>query len=172
MDVNLFAVHYGNFWTGGLMLIGFLTLVMSNDAAAQSASVTPLQGQSAEQIEADKQACYGTAVQSSGFDPAQATAGTQPSGARVRGAARGAAAGATAAEVRGRQYDAYDRIDDDLQQEYRRNEAKSTAAAGAVVGGAAQRRERRKQAAQSSKGQQAFSSAYTSCLMARGYAVQ
>ena len=85
---------------------------------------------------------------------------------------RGCTAGAAAAEVRGRQYDAYDRVDDDVKREYRRNDAKSAAAVGAVIGGTAQRRERRQAAAQTSQGQSAFDNAYKSCLTAKGYTVQ
>jgi hypothetical protein len=157
---------------GVLVLLGFAAMAMINNAKAQTSTVTPLQGQSAEQLEADKQTCNSTAVQSSGYDPAQADTARQSSGKRLRGAAAGAAAGSAAAEVRGRQYDAYDKANDDLKQDYRRNEAKSAAAAGAVVGGASQRRDRREQSAQTAAGQQAYDGAYRSCLSGRGYSVQ
>jgi hypothetical protein len=147
---------------GVLVLLGFAAMAMINNAKAQTSTVTPLQGQSAEQL----------AVQSSGYDPAQADTARQSSGKRLRGAAAGAAAGSAAAEVRGRQYDAYDKANDDLKQDYRRNEAKSAAAAGAVVGGASQRRDRREQSAQTAAGQQAYDGAYRSCLSGRGYSVQ
>lgn len=132
-------------------------------------AVAPIKGQSAQQVEMDKQQCYSSAVQTSGYDPAGPAGGRQPAGGRARGAAVGAAAGATAAEVRGRQHEAYDRIDDDVKQEYRRQDAKPAAAAGAVVGGAAQRRDRRQTSAQAA---QAFDTTYRSCLTARGYSVQ
>jgi hypothetical protein len=157
---------------GALVLLGCAAMTMVSNATAQTGTVTPLQGQSAEQLAADQQACHGTAVQGSGYDPAQAETARQPSGQRLRGAAAGAAAGSAAAEVRGRQYDVYDKADDDLKQDYRQNEAKSAAAAGAVIGGASKRQDRRQQAAQTSAGQQAYDGAYRSCLTSRGYSVQ
>lgn len=154
------------------VLAGAALLALHNGEAAQGMAVMPLKGQSAQQAEADKQQCYSTAVQTSGYDPSGAQGTKQPAGGRVKGAAVGAAAGAAAAEARGRQHEAYDRIDDDVKQEYRRQDAKSAAAAGAVVGGAAQRRDRRQSSAQAAQGAQAFDSAYRSCLTARGYSVQ
>ena len=157
---------------GVSLTAGLALLAMSAAAVAQTATVTPTKGQSPQQVEADKQQCYGAAVQSSGYDPDASQAAQPAGGGRARGAAAGAAAGAVAAEARGRQYDAYDKIDSDVKQEYRQKDAKSAAAAGAVVGGAAQRRERRQGAAEASTGSQAFDNAYRSCLTSRGYAVQ
>jgi hypothetical protein len=60
------------------------------------AVIYPANGQSPEQQAKDESECYAWAKQQSGFDPAQAAAPapapapTQPSGARVRGAAGGA----------------------------------------------------------------------------------
>jgi hypothetical protein len=51
------------------------------------------------------------------------------------------------AEVRGEQYQAYDKLPNEARQEYRQNEARSAAAAGVVIGGARQRQQRREQAA-------------------------
>jgi len=93
-------------------------------------------------------------------------------GLRSRTGQDGQAAIGAAAEVRGRQYDAYDKADDDLKQDYRQNEAKSAATAGAVIGGVSKRQDRRQQAAQTSAGQQAYDGAYRSCLTTRGYSVQ
>ena len=45
------------------------------------------------------------------------------------------AAGAAAAEVRGNQYGNYDKVDSDVQKEYRQDQAQDAAVAGAVVGG-------------------------------------
>lgn len=157
---------------GASLMTGLGLLVLSAVAGAQTVTVTPTKGQSPQQVEADKQQCHGAAVQSSGYDPAASQAAQPAAGGRARGAVAGAAAGAAAAEVRGRQYEAYDKIDDDVKQEYRQKDAKSAAAAGAVVGGTAQRRERREAAAGASTGTQAFDNAYRSCLSARGYAVQ
>ncbi|MGE8634629.1 MAG: hypothetical protein ACN6P8_13925, partial [Achromobacter piechaudii] len=70
--------------------------------------------------------------------------------------------------ARGRQHEeAYDRVDDDVKQEYRQNQAKDAAVAGMVVGGSRQRQDRREQAKDSS----AASSAYASCMQQRGYQV-
>ena len=115
----------------GLSLtVGLTLLAMGAAAGAQTATVTPTKGQSPQQVEADKQQCYGAAVQSSGYDPAASQAAQPAAGGRARGAATGAAAGAAAAEVRGRQYEAYDKVDDDVKQEYRQNDAKSAAPGG------------------------------------------
>ncbi len=57
--------------------------------------VFPAQGQSPEQQKQDEAACYNWAVENSGYDPANppdvqvATQPSGPSGARVRGAAKG-----------------------------------------------------------------------------------
>jgi len=67
---------------GALVLLGCSAMMMVSNATPQTGTVTPLQGQSAEQQEADKQACHGTAVQGSGYDPAQAKTARQPSGQR------------------------------------------------------------------------------------------
>lgn len=107
-------------------------------AYATQFTVTPAQGQTAQQVGSDQAACASTAQQSSGHNPSQtvATAALQPQvGGRVKGAATGAAAGAVGAQVRGNQYQAYNNLSDDAQQQYRQNQAKSAAAAGAVVGG-------------------------------------
>ena len=169
-----FILSRSNYRPGisALVLLAMAAMAMTSNATAQAGTVTPLQGQSAEQSEADKQACHGAAIQSSGFDPAQAGTASQPSGQRLRGAAAGAAAGSAAAEVQGRQHDAYENVDDDVKQDYRQNEAQSAAAAGAVIGGVSKRQDRREQAAQTSAGQQAYDGAYRSCLTARGYSVQ
>ena len=92
--------------------------------ALVQAVIYPANGQSPEQQAKDESECYAWAKQQSGFDPAQAAAPapapapTQPSGARVRGAARGAAGGAIIGEI----------ADDD---------AGKGAAIGAVAGGMA-----------------------------------
>ena len=161
-----------------------LAAALSGATQAQQPTVQAAQGQSYEQMEKDKAECYSIASQSTGYNPAQASAApasstTPQGGGRLRGAAAGAMAGAARAEVRGNQYQAYERAPDELKQEYRRNEAKSAAAAGAVVGGARQRQSRREQAraqenqaAQQSAATSSFNQAYNSCLMGRGYVVK
>lgn len=127
---------------------------------AQAESIVPLKGQTSQQTQIDIKECQSIASTSSSAPQA---------GGRLKGAAVGAAAGATGAEVRGRQHDEfYENVDDDRKQDYRQNRARQTAAAGAVVGGARQRQERR---AQSKTDAAASSSAYTGCLQGRGYQV-
>jgi hypothetical protein len=153
---------------------------VANIALAQQSAVQLAQGQSAEQQQKDMADCQAIAKQSTGYDPAappQAAAPTEPErGGRVRGAAKAATASAVRSEVKGQQYDAYDKLSDDVKQEYRQNEAKSAAAAGAVVGGSRQRQERREQdkaqeqqAAQANAATSAYDQAYKSCMMGRGY---
>jgi hypothetical protein len=149
-----------------------LSLALAYPLAASAQSVTPLQGQSAEQMQKDMAECQSLAQQSSAPAPVSAP---PPRGERARGALVGAAAGAAAAEVRGQQHEAYDKVSDDVKQEYRQNQAKEAAAAGAVVGGAKQRRARREQSqageAQAAQAGQASQQAYQGCLMGRGYGV-
>src|SRR5262245_36413753 len=74
-------------------------------SSSLGALVYPAKGQTAAQQSVDEQECYNWAKGQTGFDPAApaappqqasapAPAPTGPTGARVRGAARGAAAGA------------------------------------------------------------------------------
>lgn len=106
---------------------------------AHAETVVPMQGQTPQQIQADTDACK--AQSKTAYDQALAAAkqapatsattasAPAPSGGRVRGAAAGAVAGAAAAEVRGNQYENYDKVDSDVQQEYRQNQAQSADAA-------------------------------------------
>jgi hypothetical protein len=151
-----------------------LLSAMVGASCAQASTVIPAQGQTPEQIQADTAACQSQGAQASAAAaPAPAPA---PQGGRLRGAAVGAAAGAAAAEVRGNQYEAYDRVDSDVQQEYRQNQAQEAAVAGAVVGGAKQRQQRRQstqqQQAAAQTQQQQGSQAFDACMGARGYTVQ
>ncbi|MBV6823388.1 YMGG-like glycine zipper-containing protein [Pseudomonas sp. PD9R] len=126
-------------------------------------TVVPIKGQNSQQTQLDINDCHNIAA-SQGTSTAP-----PPSGGRLKGAAVGAAAGATGAEVRGRQHDEfYNGVDDDVKQDYRQNRAKQTAAAGAVVGGARQRQDRREQQKTSAS---TTSTAYTSCLQGKGYQV-
>lgn len=136
----------------------FTTLtVLSLGVMAET--LTPLKGQSATVIQQDISACQAQA----GRSPANNT--RESNGGRARGAVTGAVAGAAVGEVRGNRYDAYDRLDDDVKQEYRQNKARDGAVAGAVVGGARQRQARR----ESSQTAAASSSAYNNCMQQRGY---
>ena len=126
--------------------------------------VYPAKGQSPEQQKTDEAECYTWAVQQSNYDPANppqaATAQQAPvtgSGARVRGAAAGAAVGAIGG-----------------------NDVGNAAAKGAVVGGVAQRNRNRGAAEQANAnasqqqqaGQAAFQKARAACLEGRGYTVK
>jgi hypothetical protein len=166
-------------------LAACLVQVAASESIAQQFTVTPAKGQSAQQVESDMAACSASATQPSAYDPAQAGAAApaQPQvGGRVKGATAAGAAGLAAAEVQGRQYEAYENLSDDAKQEYRRNDAKSAAAAGAVAGGVKQRQDRRqgrRQNAQTQQQQQqqqasaagAYDQAYKACLQGRGYTV-
>jgi hypothetical protein len=82
------------------------------------------------------------------------------------------------AEARGNEHDAWDQVDDDRKQEYRRDEAQSAARAGVAVGGVRARQGRREARRQQGQQQQqqasaadAWSQAYQGCLQGRGYSV-
>ncbi|HZX17667.1 MAG TPA: hypothetical protein VFF22_12515 [Pseudomonas sp.] len=143
---------------GALLLLGL--------PLAQAETLTPLQGQSSEQIQSDTAACQAQSG-SSQQQPDSNSVG----GERLRGAAKGAAVGATAAQIRGNQHDEiYDRVDDDVKQQYRQNRARDAAAVGVAVGGSRQRqdrRENRRNAESSADSQQA----YINCMSGRGYSV-
>jgi hypothetical protein len=137
--------------------------LVSVPAGAQSATVKPNAGQSQEQMQKDVADCQAIAQQS-----ASGSSGTKARGGRVRGAAVGAAAGAARAEVQGQQHAGYDRLSDDVKQDYRQNQRQSAAAAGAVVGGSRQRQQRRSDRATAEQGS---ADAYAGCLQGRGYTV-
>ncbi|MGF6092259.1 hypothetical protein [Pseudomonas sp. 18173] len=144
--------------------LAVLMVMLSTSALA--ATVVPLKGQTSQTIQQDTSACQS---QANAQHPVQ---GTVPSGGRVKGAATAAVAGATAAEVRGRQHEiVYDQIDDDIKQDYRQNQARSAAAAGAVVGASRQRQARRQNLEASEQSTTANNSVYSSCLQQRGYDV-
>jgi hypothetical protein len=150
-------------------VLAAFTLAVPAASLAQTMTITPTKGQSAQQVELDKSECTGIAQQSAA---SSAPPPAQPErGGRLKGAAVGAAVGAGGANRRGG--DAYDRAGDTAQDAYREDQAKKGAAAGVVVGGVNQRRDNRQAGAQQqAAGQQATDSAYRSCLMSRGYNVQ
>ena len=144
--------------------VALVTMLLSTSALA--ATVIPLKGQTSQTIQQDTSACQS---QANAQHPVQSTV---PSGGRVKGAATAAVAGATAAEIRGRQHEnLYDQIDNDTKQDYRQNRAHSAAAAGAVVGASRQRQERRHNLSASEQSITANNSVYSSCLQQRGYDV-
>lgn len=144
--------------------LALVTMLLSTSALA--ATVIPLKGQTSQTIQQDTSACQS---QANAQHPVQSTV---PSGGRMKGAATAAVAGATAAEIRGRQHEnIYEQIDDDTKQDYRQNRAHSAAAAGAVVGGSRQRQARRQNMNESEQSITANNSVYSSCLQQRGYNV-
>lgn len=142
------------------VLASFVTLT-----AWAETTIVPAAGQTSEQMAADRTACDTQAASQSGYHPSQpapTASSSQPvTGQRVKGAARGAVAGAVREE----------RTDKD--------ERENEDAVGAVVGGSRQRQDRRdsrrdtaqEQKAYSQK-QAAYQQAFTACMTARGYAVQ
>lgn len=140
----------------------------------QTLAVTPMKGQTPEQVKTDTTECQASG-NAAGSSTAQATAPTSPppAGGRARGAMAGAAAGATAAEIRGQSHAGYDRLPEGAKQEYRQQQAREGAAVGAVAGGMNQRHQRRQAAAQSAQSQEAASNAYNqafvTCMQGRGY---
>jgi len=151
-----------------------MSAFMISTIAQADLVVYPAKGQSAEQQKQDESACYSWAVKQSGFDPARpppvpqaAAPSTQPSGpsgARIRGAMKGAIIG-----------------------EIADGDTSDAAVAGAVLGGSRERRERRQaeqqQQANAAQQQQAalekqqaakvaFDKARAACLEGRGYSVK
>lgn len=145
-----------------------LILASAFSSGVSAVTITPMQGQTPEQIQMDQAECTSMAQQSAGSQ----TAAPAPRGGAMKGAAAGAMAGAAKAEVKGQQYGAYGNVNDDIKQEYRQNEAKSAAAAGAVIGAAKQRQQRNQASQQSAASSQAVDQAFGSCMMGRGYNVQ
>lgn len=148
---------------GLTLILSVLAILVSSNAMA--VTVVPLKNQTTQTIQRDTDACKSQA------DAQHPLPGAVPSGGRVRGATTAAVAGATAAQVRGRQHDAYDQLDDDLKQGYRQNHARSAAAAGVVVGAAKQRQARRESLSTTDQSITANNSVYSSCLQQRGYNV-
>lgn len=157
-----------------VMVLTFLLALHVVPALAQEMYVYPAKGQSKQQTESDKFACYTWAKQQTGFDPmkmAQATSpppsAEAPQGGLLRGGARGAAGGAIGGAIAGN--------------------AGKGAAIGAAVGGlfgGIRRREQEKQEAQEqqkwaqeqavtySQNRKAYDRAYKACLEGKGYTVQ
>ena len=155
-------------------------------AQAQDLFIYPAQGQSEEQQSRDRFECHSWAVQQSGFDPSNPSAGGQTAanvpppppkeateGGVLRGGARGAAVGAVGGAIAGNAG----------------RGAAIGAGTGALLGGMRRSDQRRRedqrqreyqqqvQAAQAQQQQanasarQAYNRAMTACLEARGYSV-
>ena len=136
--------------------IGLCGLLAGGITVAYAATVTPLQGQTAEQAGADQQQCAAQASSQSGYNP-NATAPTPQVGQRAAGAVRGAAAGKVVSNV------TKNSTDDAME---------GGAKLGALAGGGQQRRNNREQRQQTQQQAGAYNSAFSACLQARGYAVQ
>ena len=146
-----------------------LATLLVGTAVAQDLVIYPAKGQSQEQMDQDKYACYTWAKQQSGFDPTQAQSASQSpqtqgaGGERVRGAARGAAVGVVAGAIGGNAGKG----------------AAAGAAAGTMVGGMKKREQQRQQAqvqeqqsAADSQKQNAYNRAFGACMEGKGYTVK
>ncbi len=126
--------------------------------------VYPANGQSTEQQKMDEEECSTWAMENSGYDPSESPPATEtnsdpsgPSGARLRGAAKGALIGEIADEDTG-----------------------DAAAIGAVLGGSRERRANRKSSQQAqtttdssqNTGQTTYDKARAACLEGKGYSVK
>lgn len=145
-----------------LLLVTTILTLTGFAGFATGQTLLPLNGQNAEQIKSDDMACQNQAT---------TPATEQPQGGRLAGAVKGGLVGAAAAEVRGNQHEAYDRLDDDVQQEYRQENARDAAAVGAVIGGRHQRKERRAEQVAAPAAATTSSQAYISCMQGKGYSV-
>ena len=141
---------------------------------AQDFFIYPAKGQSQEQQEQDKYACYQWAKGQTGFDPMEAPRATAPppaqeaaKGGLFKGAARGAIAGLAVGAIAG---DAG-------------KGAAIGAAGGGLVGGARRSDQKRSEAhkqdqwaqdqsQQYSQRRNSYNRAYTGCLEGRGYTVK
>ena len=144
------------------ILSGALCLLLAAPATAQQ-YVYPAHGQSPAKQQKDEYACHSWAVKQSGFDPAHpptvvaaTPAPVTGSGARVKGAAVGAAVGSFSGN------------------------AGQGAAIGAVTGGVIRRNRNRQETAaqnqalanQIAAGQAAYGNARAACLTGKGYTVR
>lgn len=153
-----------------LLLVTTILTLTGFAGFATGQTLLPLNGQNAEQIKSDDMACQNQATSTTSTTSTTTPATEQPQGGRLAGAVKGGLVGAAAAEVRGNQYDAYDRLDDDVQQEYRQENARDAAAVGAVIGGRHQRKERRAEQVAAPVATTS-SQAYISCMQGKGYSV-
>jgi len=160
----------------GLFLISLLCFFPTSHVAFAQGDmfIYPKEGQSNEQLEQDKYACYNWAKNQTGFDPMAAPGATAPppqqeaqKGGVVKGAARGALAGVAIGAIAG--------------------DAGKGAAIGATGGalfGGMRRRDQAKQqeqaenqwaqeqASQYEHNRSNYNRGYAACLEARGYTVK
>jgi hypothetical protein len=148
-----------------------LGLGLSAGSAAAQQTITPTAGQSAEQLQADQAICINEAAAQSGYHPSASQSTADAGGPAVGGRARGAARGAAMGAVREGRTDADEREVEDLTD--------SAARVGAAAGGMRQRGDRREerretQAAEANQAEQQarYQQVFSSCMTAKGYAVQ
>ena len=155
-----------------VIISSVLTVVLSgaiNVSMASDPIVFPAKGQSNEQMEKDKYACYGWSKKETGFDPmATPKASTPPpsqtkkSGGVARGGLGGAALGGIVGGSSG---------------------AKKGLAAGGIVGGARQGSANKKteqkskeweqqEANKYAQGRSKYNRAYSACIEGKGYTVK
>lgn len=148
-----------------IALAASMTLLVFSGAAA-AVTLVPLKNQTSETIHKDTEACR---TQANDQHPLPTDVAV---GGRVRGAATGAVAGATAAQIKGHRHELiYDQLSHGTKQDYRQNQAASAAAAGAVIGGVRQRHQRRQDLSATEQALKANNSVYSACLQQRGYEV-
>jgi hypothetical protein len=160
----------------GMFLCGMLILLFGAGGALaqQDLIVFPSKGQSQEQMDKDKYACYEWAKQQTGFDPMAQPRATAPppeqaapQRSAVRGAARGAVLGVAVGAIAG---DAG-------------KGAAIGAASGGLMGGMRRRDQARQQehaqeqwaqeqAAQYTQKRSHYNRAYGACLEGKGYTVK
>jgi hypothetical protein len=158
----------------GALTLLFLMALGASPALADDFYIFPGQGQSQEQMEKDKFACYTWAKEQTGFDPMDTPKATAPPPAQEApqgGVLRGAARGATVGVVAGA-------IADDAGKG-----AAIGAASGALIGGMRRRDQVRRQeyeqqqwaqqqASQYQHRRNDYNRAYAACLEAKGYTVK
>jgi hypothetical protein len=172
--MTTFSASTSRLLVSSATVVAAVTFGLAGFALAQAKTIVPTKGQSADQVKIDQSECQAIANQNT---PAAAPApAPAPSGGRARGAARGAAAGAAVGQAQMNNNSHARNAPSAVQDEYRQEQAKKGAAAGMMVGGAQQRQDRRHQAgaqqqAAASQGA-AHDSAFSSCMMGRGYQIQ
>lgn len=152
-----------------LILTAFFAVCLMNSAMAEM-MIFPAKGQSSEQTEKDKYACYGWGKQQSGFDPMAVPKTSTPppsqqqkSGGIVKGGLGGAVLGAV--------------IGDSSKS------AKRGAVAGGLIGGVRQSSANNKTAEKTQQWEQReagnyannrdrYNRAYAACLEGKGYTVK
>ncbi|MGH0032705.1 MAG: glycine zipper domain-containing protein [Myxococcota bacterium] len=144
-----------------------LALSLAAPVAADDAYVYPAKGQSADQTEKDKMACYEWAKKQTGFDPMERPTATsappEQKGGALRGAAGGALIGVAAGAIAG---DAG-------------TGAAIGAASGGLLGGMRRQQSRREQdqwaqnqSAQYNQRRGEYDRAWSACLEGKGYTVK